>query len=84
MNNFMLRHLEEELNHMMPEEKFDLKDNEQRQFHYFKIHDHNNDNRMDGIELGEAGQTAVLVYSNCSCETELLVKQKFHKLVLAA
>ena len=37
---------------MMPDEDFELKDDEQMQFHYFKIHDHDNDNKMDGLELG--------------------------------
>ena len=45
-------HLEEELGHMMPDEKFDLEGDDKMEFHYFKIHDHNNDNKLDGLELG--------------------------------
>ncbi len=37
---------------MMPDEEFELKDDDEMQFHYFKIHDHDNDNKMDGLELG--------------------------------
>ena len=31
-----------------------LDDEEAMQFHYFKLHDYDNNNKMDGLELGAA------------------------------
>lgn len=39
---------------MMPEEEFNMENEEEMEFHYFKVHDHDNDNRLDGLELGKA------------------------------
>ncbi len=41
----------------MPDENFDLEGDEQMEFHYFKIHDHDNDDRLDGLELGKHTKT---------------------------
>ena len=37
----------------MPEEEFELESDEAMEFHYFKLHDFNNDNKLDGLELGK-------------------------------
>ena len=38
----------------MPEEEFELESDEAMEFHYFKLHDFNNDNKLDGLELGKS------------------------------
>lgn len=36
------------------EEQVDLESEEATRFHYFKLHDYNNDNKLDGLELYNA------------------------------
>ena len=40
---------------MMPEEELnvELDDTDAMDFHYFKLHDYDNNNRLDGLELGQ-------------------------------
>lgn len=65
MNHISLNsHLKEELNHMMPEEDFNMENEEEMEFHYFKVHDHDNDNRLDGLELG-----MYMYVLECTCST---------------
>jgi Ca2+-binding EF-hand superfamily protein len=50
-------HLKEELGDMFDEEELgntNFEDNEMVELHYFKLHDTNNDNKLDGLELGAA------------------------------
>ena len=36
------------------EDDMKLDDNEAMEFHYFKLHDYDNNNKLDGLELGAA------------------------------
>lgn len=51
------RHLKEDFKELMPGESMDdedLESAEVSQFHYFKLHDYDGNNKLDGLELGEA------------------------------
>ena len=37
---------------MLPEDQYGLEDEESMELHYFKIHDHDKNNKLDGLELG--------------------------------
>ena len=46
----------EDMHELMPEqdlESLQLDNNESFEFHYFKLHDYDNNNKLDGLELGE-------------------------------
>lgn len=56
-------HIREDLHHRLPEEdldKVDLDSQEAMEFHYFKLHDYNKDNKLDGLELGQSVQLLLL------------------------
>ena len=49
-------HLRDELHDVFSEDdikKTDFDNNEMLELHYFKLHDANNDNKLDGLELGK-------------------------------
>lgn len=48
-----LRHIKEHLKDVT-EVKEEKMSDEDLQFHYFKLHDYDNNNKLDGIELGNA------------------------------
>lgn len=43
----------EDLREMMPDQDFNFDNDESFEFHYFKLHDYDNNNRLDGLELGK-------------------------------
>ncbi|XP_011402457.2 PREDICTED: multiple coagulation factor deficiency protein 2-like [Amphimedon queenslandica] len=47
-------HIRDELTGVLPEDQFGLEDEESMNLHYFKIHDKDKNNKLDGLELGAA------------------------------
>ena len=45
-------HIRDELAGVLPEDQFGLDDEESMNLHYFKIHDKDKNNKLDGLELG--------------------------------
>ena len=51
----LCRHIREHMkNYMDDVDQLKLSDKESREFHYFKLHDYDNNNKLDGLELGAA------------------------------
>ena len=49
------RHIREHMKEHMPEaDELKLDDAEAMEFHYFKLHDYDNNNKLDGLELAAA------------------------------
>lgn len=70
-SNFIFRHIKSHLDGKIDVDEAQMT-NEQLQFHYFKMHDSNDDNKLDGVELVKAithfhdeGSTFVILYIHC-------------------
>lgn len=50
---FISRHIKEHLDDIVQKKEEEMTD-EELQFHYFKLHDYNDDNRLDGCEIFKA------------------------------
>ena len=59
-----------------------LGDRESREFHYFKLHDYDNNNKLDGLELG-AAMTHVHGHSEGGQENEKVRKDGAEKIIVS-
>lgn len=51
---FLFSHILEELEHQINTKKKEEMTDEELQFHYFKLHDFDNNNLLDGLEIVKA------------------------------
>ena len=60
--------------YMNDEDEMKLEDDEAMEFHYFKLHDYDNNNKLDGLELG-----AAMTHYH---DTDSNGKEKIHEVII--